>query len=328
MKNKKRVEEILGHYSFLTDPQKEKLVRLLNTGRAGGSGYLVILPVDQGFEHGPGSSFEKNPPAYDPSYFVKLAVEGGCSAYAAPLGALESVYEETQKINLPTILKVNSHELMMPDEEDPFPAVTAGVQDALRLKCVAVGFTIYPGSSHSREMYQQLRDLTRDARAAGLLVVVWTYPRGSGLPRFTGLDQKTVESALDVICYGVHIACQLGAHIVKCKPTTPYVVLPRSVKENLYKDLYIQGEESSQSRMRLIKGDLSERTRKVIQSAFNGKRIVIHSGGAKKEISDLLEEIQDLKRGGSFGAIVGRNAFQRPFEEGVELLHKIEDIYS
>ena len=292
--------------SCFDDPQKENFLKIINHGRTGGSGYFVILPVDQGFEHGPGRSFEPNPPGYNPLYHVRLAIEGGCNAYAAPLGAIEAGIDEIKKHRLPVILKVNSHDLMMLDSQDPMPALTAWVDDAVRLNCEAVGFTIYPGSSQAREMYHQLKSLVADARKAGLIVVVWAYPRGSGLP------SKEAETALDVVAYGVHIACQLGAHMIKCKPPSALVSLPENVKRNLY----------SQSL-----SDLAGRVKVVIEAAFMGRRIVIFSGGEKKESGEVLEEIRELKKGGSFGSIVGRNSFQRPFKDGVVLLRQIQDIY-
>ena len=178
----KRVAEILSWYPALTKQQRHNLLRFINYGRIGGTGKFVILPVDQGFEHGPGRSFEPNPAGYDPVYHAKLAIEAGCNGYAAPLGAIEAAADIIEEANLPVILKVNSHDLMMPDSDDPFPAVTAWVDDAVRLGCAAVGFTIYPGSAHSREMYEQVRELANDARSAGLVVVVWAYPRGKYVP--------------------------------------------------------------------------------------------------------------------------------------------------
>ena len=303
----RKAAQILSWYPQLNEAQKERFLRIIEYGRIGGSGKFVILPVDQGFEHGPGRSFEANDDGYDPCYHARLAIEAGCNAYAAPLGAIEAAYDILQRAKIPTILKVNSHDLMMPDSSDPFPAVTSWVEDAQELGCAAVGFTIYPGSLHSREMYQQVRELVRDAKKTGLLVVLWAYPRGSGLP------SKEAETALDVVCYAVHIACQLGAHIIKCKPTTPLIALAENIKRGLYKNIALDS--------------LSARTKMVIKSAFQGHRVVIHSGGEAKKEEEVLAEVRQLKEGGSFGSIVGRNAFQRPKEEGISLLHKIQDIY-
>ncbi len=306
--NTKRVAEILSWYPALTKQQRHNLLRFINYGRIGGTGKFVILPVDQGFEHGPGRSFEPNPAGYDPVYHAKLAIDSGCNGYAAPLGAIEAAADVIAEADLPVILKVNSHDLMMPDSSDPFPAVTAWVDDAVRLGCAAVGFTIYPGSVHSKEMYEQVKELAKDARSAGLVLVVWAYPRGSGLP------SKDVETAVDVCCYAVHIAAQLGAHIIKCKPTIGVIGLPDHVKRETYKNVPID--------------TLADRTKLVVKSAFDGHRIVINSGGEAKKEEDILEEVRQLAAGNSFGSIVGRNSFQRPKEESIALLHKIQDIYT
>jgi class I fructose-bisphosphate aldolase len=282
-------------------------LRIINYGRIGGTGKFVILPVDQGFEHGPSRSFLPQPSGFDPRYHARLAVDGGCNAYAAPKGALAAAADLIAKEDLPTILKVNSHDLLMPDASDPFPAITSWVDDALELGCAAVGFSIYSGSVHSREMYDQARQLAQDARDAGLIVVLWAYPRGSGLP------SKAVETAVDVVCYGVHIAAQLGAHIIKCKPTIAKIGLPDHVRRETFKDVAID--------------TLAARTRLVMQSAFDGHRIVINSGGPAKGTEAILDEIRQLKDGGSFGSIVGRNTFQRPLKAAIELLHKIQDIH-
>lgn len=312
--------KILSWYPALTSMQRFNLARIIEHGRIGGTGKFVILPVDQGFEHGPGRSFQSNPVGYDPVYHARLAIQAGCNAYAAPLGALEAAADLIAAFGLPTILKVNSHDLMMPDAGDPFPAVTSWVDDADRLGCAAVGFTIYPGSLKSREMYEQVKELVADARKACLAVVLWAYPRGSGLPDPGDLDiappptKGDIEVAVDIACYGVHVACQLGAHIIKCKPTKPLIALPEHVKRGTYKDVPI--------------ATLADRTRLVVQAAFNGHRIVINSGGEAKDEQEVLHEVRSLKAGGSFGSIVGRNSFQRPKEEGIKLLHAIQDIYA
>lgn len=308
-------QEILSWYPTLTDVQRANFTRLIEFGRIGGSGKFVILPVDQGFEHGPGRSFESNVSMYDPAAHVELAIGAGCNAYAAPLGALEAAYEVTQEVGVPTILKVNNHDSMMPDSADPFPAVTSWADDALRLGASAVGFTIYPGSVHAREMYSQLRDLVAAARKAGVIVVVWTYARGTGLtPADESLTSKDIETAVDVVAYGVQVAALLGAHIIKCKPPKALIGLSDSVKREVYKDTPID--------------TLSARIKIVMKAAFNGKRVVINSGGEAKEEQEILKEVHELKEGGSFGSIVGRNAFQRPQTEAIALLNKIQDIYA
>ena len=165
-----RVREILSWYSSDNPGTRTNLARLLNHGRLAGTGRLVILPVDQGFEHGPARSFAVNPPGYDPAYHFRLALEAGCNAYAAPLGFIEAGVSEFAG-EIPLILKINNHDVLN-DEKDPLSAVTGSVKDALRLGCVAVGFTIYPGSANAQAMYQQCREMIAEAKANGLVAVV------------------------------------------------------------------------------------------------------------------------------------------------------------
>src|SRR5918992_2126404 len=203
-----RAQEILSWYGSDSPGTLTNLSRLLNHGTLAGTGKLVILPVDQGFEHGPARSFAPNAAAYDPRYHFELAIESGCNAYAAPLGFIEAGAREFAG-QVPLILKVNSHDVLL-EEPDPDQAMTGSVADALRLGCVAIGFTIYPGSTHRLEMYGRIRQLAEEAKRAGLVVVIWSYPRGSAL-------SKQGETGIDVTAYAAHIAAQLGAHIIKVK---------------------------------------------------------------------------------------------------------------
>ena len=301
----KRVKEILSWYSADGAGTLTNLARILNHGRLGGSGKLVILPVDQGFEHGPARSFAKNPSGYDPRYHFELAIDAGCSAHAAPLGFLEAGAAEFAG-DVPLILKLNNSDTLA-ELGDPCPAVTGSVGDALRLGCSAIGFTIYPGSSARNEMYEQIREIAEEAKAAGLAVVIWSYPRGSGL-------SKQGETAVDVVAYAAQIAAQLGAHLIKIKPPSGHV--EQDAARKVYESEGIPIET------------LAERVRHVVQSAFNGRRIVIFSGGAAQGREGLLEEIRAIADGGGFGSIVGRNSFQRPKTEAIELLHEIMDIYA
>ncbi len=281
------------------------LYRLLMHGRLGGTGKFVILPVDQGFEHGPARSFAPNPPGYDPRYHFQLALDAGCNAYAAPLGFIEAGARDYAG-QIPLILKANNSDSLY-GGSDPIPAVTASVDDALRLGCAAIGFTIYPASGARNDMYEQLRELAADAKAAGLVVVVWSYPRGSGIT-------KEGETALDVVAYAAQIAAQLGAHIIKIKPPTAHIEHDAARKAI---------EKAG------VKTDtLADRVRHVVQSAFDGRRIVIFSGGEAKGTEDVLEENRQTALGGGFGTIIGRNSFQRPHDEAVELLHKVMDIHA
>jgi class I fructose-bisphosphate aldolase len=281
------------------------LARVLNHGRLGGTGKLLILPVDQGFEHGPGRSFAPNPPAYDPRYHFELAIEAGCNAYAAPLGSLEAGAREFAG-EIPLILKLNGHDLTA-SERDPSQAVTGGVADALRLGCVAIGFTIYPGSSRRMEMYEELRVLAAEAKRQGLGVVVWSYPRGSGL-------SKEGPTAVDICGYAVQIAAQLGAHIIKVKLPTAHIEQEEARK--VYETHHIPI------------ASLAQRVAHVVECAFAGRRIVLFSGGTFHDEHALLEEVRSIHEGGGFGSVIGRNSFQRPKAEALDLLAKIVGIYS
>jgi class I fructose-bisphosphate aldolase len=300
-----RVREILSWYGSDNPGTLTNLARLMNHGRLAGTGKFVILPVDQGFEHGPARSFAPNPPAYDPRYHFQLAIDAGCNAYAAPLGFLEAGVRDFAG-EVPLILKLNSHDLTM-NEKDPLQAVTGSVQDALRLGCVAVGFTIYPGSEHRLEMYEQLRDLAEEAKECGLAVVVWSYPRGSQI-------SKEGETSLDICGYAAHLACQLGAHIIKVK--LPSAHLEQEEAKKVYQA------------QKVPSGTLAERVAHVVQCCFGGRRIVIFSGGTFDTEASLLEEVRAIRDGGGFGSIIGRNSFQRPKAEAVQLLGKIMDIYA
>ncbi len=300
----RRVDEILSWYEGDDAQTLTNLRRILEQGRTGGTGKLVVLPVDQGFEHGPTRSFAANPAGYDPRYHAQLALDAGCSAHALPLGAAQLVAPGFAS-ELPLILKCNSSDSLYTGA-DPEPAVTASVEDAVRLGCAAVGFTIYPGSAFRNRMYENLRALATDASYAGLPVVVWSYPRGSGV-------SQQGRTAVDVVAYAAHLACQLGAHIVKVKPPTEMV-------ENA-----AAGKALEKAGVPL--GTLADRVRHVVQSAFDGHRIVIFSGGAAKETAAVLEENRQTALGGGFGTIMGRNSFQRPHDEAVTLLHDVMDIH-
>jgi len=291
-----RVRQILSWYGSDNPGVVGNLARLLSHGTLAGTGKLVILPVDQGFEHGPARSFAPNPAGYDPDYHFQLAIDAGCNAYAAPLGALEaSAYKFAGRI--PTILKLNNSDSL--GKVEPCSAMTGSVKDALRLGCSAIGFTIYPGSGARNVQYDQIRSLILEGKEHGLPTVLWAYPRGTGMA-------KEGEQAIDVTAYSAQIACQLGAHIVKVKPP----------KDVIYQDEAKKVFEKYQ----IPTKTLTERVRHVVQSCFNGKRIVIFSGGENKDTPTLLAEVKELAAGGAFGSIMGRNAFQRPHDEAVKLL--------
>ena len=305
MKITQRVKRILDNYESDCPGTKANLARILMQGKLGGTGKLVILPVDQGFEHGPARSFAPNPDAYDPHYHFKLAIDAGLSAYAAPLGMIEAG-ADTFAGQIPTIMKVNSSNSLARDKDGPSQAITGSVQEAVRLGCSAIGFTIYPGSDNAFEMMGQIREMAEEAKAYGLAVVVWSYPRGGDLT-------KKGETAVDICAYAAHMAALLGAHIIKVKPPTEHLELDAAKK--------------SYEANKIAIGTMAERIEHVVQSCFNGRRIVVFSGGEAKDLDGLYNEIRGLRDGGANGSIIGRNTFQRPREEAMEMLNTIIDIY-
>ncbi|MGE0481890.1 MAG: class I fructose-bisphosphate aldolase [Phycisphaerae bacterium] len=300
-----RVKQILSWYESDVPGVLANLRRMLGTGTLADTGKMVILPVDQGFEHGPARSFAPNPPGYNPHYHFELALEAGCNAYAAPLGFIEAGARRFAG-ELPLILKLNNNDSLY-STKNPSQAITASVDHALRLGCAAIGFTIYPGSANSQAQYEQLNALAEEAKSVGLVVVVWSYPRGEGL-------SKEGETGVDVCCYAAQIACQLGAHIVKVKPPTAHIEQAEAKKVYEKQQIPI--------------ATLAERVKHVVQSAFDGRRIVIFSGGAAKDEAAVYEEIRGLRDGGAFGSIIGRNAFQRPKKDALAMLSKIMKIHA
>jgi len=298
------VKKILDGYDSDNAGTLSNIYKLLMHGKLAGTGKLVILPVDQGFEHGPTRSFAPNEKGYDPDYHFEFAIEAGLNAYAAPLGFLEAGSRKFAG-QIPLILKLNNSDLLM-ESSNPCPAVTGSVKDALRLGCCAIGFTIYPGSTARNTMYEELRELAFEAKSYGLAVVVWSYPRGSEL-------SKEGETAIDIAAYAAQIAAQLGAHIIKVKLPTDFIEKDDNAKMIKKYNIPIKTQ--------------ADRVRYVVKSAFNGKRIVIFSGGASKDLESLYKEIEAIHEGGGFGSIIGRNTFQRPKEDALEMLNKIISIY-
>jgi len=302
MKITQKVKKILSNYESDNPGTKRNLASILMHGRLGGTGRMVILPVDQGWEHGPARSFAPNPDAYDPHYHYQLAVDAGLSAYAAPLGQLEAG-ADTFAGAIPTILKVNSSNSWAVTKDQ---AITGSVDDALRLGCAAIGFTIYPGSDYAFELIEEIREMSEEAKSVGIATVIWSYPRGGDLT-------KDGETAMDVCAYAAHMAAQLGAHIIKVKPPTAH--LEQADAKKVYEA------------QKIDISTLSKRVEHVMQSAFNGRRIVVFSGGAAKGLDDLYDEIRALRDGGANGSIIGRNTFQRPREDAKKMLDQIIKIY-
>ena len=294
------LKSILGAYESDNPGTKANLYRILAQGRLGGTGKLVILPVDQGFEHGPARSFAVNEPAYDPHYHYQLAIDAGLSAYAAPLGMLEAG-ADTFAGQIPTILKVNSSNSWAGSINS---ALTGSVDDALRLGCSAIGFTIYPGSDDVFDMMEEIKELSAEAKSVGIATVIWSYPRG-------GQISKAGELALDVGAYAAHMAALLGAHIIKVKLPSNHIEQSEAQKAYAYADWSAQ----------------STRVAHVVKSCFNGRRIVVFSGGAAKGADAVYQDARDIRDGGGNGSIIGRNTFQRPRDQAMAMLDKIVAIY-
>ncbi len=302
MKITQKVRKILANYESDNPGTKRNIASILMHGRLGGTGRMVILPVDQGYEHGPARSFAPNPDAYDPHYHYQLAVDAGLNAYAAPLGQLEAG-ADTFAGAIPTILKVNSSNSWAVTKDQ---AITGSVGDALRLGCAAIGFTIYPGSDYCFELMEEIREMSEEAKAYGIATVIWSYPRGGNI-------SKGGETAMDVCAYAAHIAAQLGAHIIKVKPPTAHLEQPEAKK-------VYEAEKIDIS-------TLSKRIEHVMQASFNGRRLVVFSGGAAKGLDELYDEIRSLRDGGANGSIIGRNTFQRPRADALKMLDTIIKIY-
>ncbi len=297
------VKAILDNYESDNPGTKANLARILMQGKLGGTGKVVILPVDQGFEHGPARSFAPNPAAYDPHYHFELALAAGLSAYAAPLGMIEAG-ASTFAGAIPTILKLNSSNSLATEKDQ---AVTGSISDALRLGCSAIGFTIYPGSEYAFEQMEEIRELAEEAKDAGLAVVMWSYPRGPAL-------DKAAETAVDICAYAAHMAALLGAHIIKVKPPTAVVSLEAAKKTYATQNIDIS--------------TLAARVRHVVQCCFNGRRIVVFSGGETRDnLEAIFEEVRGLRDGGANGSIIGRNTFQRPEADALKLLETVIGIY-
>lgn len=292
------VRRVLSWYDGERPGVKANLARLLMHGRMGGSGRLVILPVDQGFEHGPARSFASNPAAYDPRYFFELAIEAQLSALAAPLGLIAAGADRYAGA-IPLILKANSGNSLATRKDQ---AIIGTARDALELGCSAVGYTIYPGSDSQYEMFEEVRAGAAKARASGLAVVIWAYPRGGSL-------SKEGETALDVVAYAAHMAALLGAHVIKVKPPSAHIeqAEARPLYEAMGVDFSI----------------LSNRIAHVVQAAFDGRRLVVFSGGPARDAKALYDEVRAIRAGGGHGSIVGRNSFQRPREEALAMLDRI-----
>ena len=305
MKMTRIIKKILNNYESDNPGVKANLANILMSGKLAGTGKLVILPVDQGFEHGPARSFAKNSLGYDPHYHFKLAINAGLSAFAAPLGMLEAG-ADTFAGQIPLIMKINSSNSLSREKGAPTQAITGSVSEAIRLGCSAVGFTIYPGSDAALDMITEIQEIALEAKDAGLAVVVWSYPRGGDI-------SKEGETAIDIVSYAAHMAALVGAHIIKVKPPTSFIELSEAKKVYMSENISID--------------TLTDRIKHVVQSCFNGRRLVVFSGGNSRDNDSLLGEVKELYLGGASGSIIGRNSFQRPYNEALNLLNQITNIY-
>ena len=305
MRATRTVQKILANYEGETPGVKANLCRMLMQGKLGGTGKMIILPVDQGFEHGPARTFAANPAAYDPHYHYQLAIDAGLNAYAAPLGMIEAG-ADTYAGQIPTILKVNSANSLLSETAGKNQAITASVDDALRLGCAAIGFTIYPGSDAQLEMYEEISAMREEAARKGVATVIWSYPRGEAVT-------KDGETGIDVAAYAAQIAALLGAHIIKIKLSTDHLMLPEAKKVYEKEKIDIATQAA--------------RVRHCMQASFNGRRIVVFSGGAIKGADSVYDDARAIRDGGGNGSIIGRNSFQRPRDQALEMLGKLVDIY-
>jgi fructose-bisphosphate aldolase, class I len=305
MRATRTVQKILANYEGETPGVKANLCRMLMQGKLGGTGKMIILPVDQGFEHGPARTFAANPAAYDPHYHYQLAIDAGLNAYAAPLGMIEAG-ADTFAGQIPTILKVNSANSLMAEGAGKNQAITGSVDDALRLGCAAIGFTIYPGSDLQLEMYEEISAMREEAARKGVATVIWSYPRGEAIT-------KDGETGIDVAAYAAQIAALLGAHVIKIKLSTDHLMLPEAKKVYEAEKIDIATQAA--------------RVRHCMQASFNGRRIVVFSGGAKKGADSVYDDARAIRDGGGNGSIIGRNSFQRPRDEALAMLAKLVEIY-
>ena len=302
MKITQKVKKILDNYESDNPGTKANLARILMHGKLGGSGKLVILPVDQGFEHGPARSFAPNPPAYDPHYHFQLAIDAGLSAYAAPLGMIEAGADSFAGA-IPTILKVNSSNSLARMKDQ---AVHGSVKDALRLGCAAIGFTIYPGADDQFEMMEEIREMSEEAKAA--------RPRDGDvvLPARRRPHQGRRDGD------GRVRLCDAHGRIARRPHHQGQAADPGAVPGRREEGLPGQEDRHLERPARIAH---------VVQSAFNGRRVVVFSGGEAKDDEGIFAEARAIRDGGGNGSIIGRNTFQRPRDKALAMLEKIIQIY-
>ncbi|MFQ3790172.1 class I fructose-bisphosphate aldolase [Halomonas sp. A29] len=290
------------------------LQAMFDHGRLAGTGYLSLLPVDQGIEHSAGASFAPNPRYFDPANIVELAIEGGCNGVASTLGVLSSVARRYAH-RIPMMLKLNHNEtLSYPAMYDQ--TLFAEVEQAHDMGCVAVGATIYFGSPESRRQIMEISEAFERAHQLGMATVLWAYLRNPGFKH----EGKDYHVAADLTGQANHLAATLKADIVKQK-------LPET--NGGYQDIGF-GHTHARVYSELTSEHPIDLARYQVACCYMGRAGLINSGGGSKGHTDMGEAVRTAvinKRAGGMGLISGRKAFQKPMSEGVELLHAIQDVY-
>ena len=292
--------------------------QLFNTGRLAGTGYVSILPVDQGIEHSAGASFAKNPLYFDPENIVKLAIEGGCNAVASTLGVLGAVSRKYAH-KIPFIVKINHNEfLTYPNKFDQI--MFGKVDQCFQMGATGVGATIYFGSDESTRQLQEVSEAFQYAHELGLYTVLWCYLRNPGFKK-----EKDYHTSADLTGQANHLGVTIEADIIKQKlPTNNGGYKALASKENPY------GKIDDRVYTELTSDNPIDLTRYQLANCYMGRQGLINSGGESKGQSDMAEALATAvvnKRAGGMGLISGRKAFQRPMKEGVEILQAIQDVY-
>lgn len=301
----------------LTDRPSGVLVslqRMFNTGRNHGSGYLSILPIDQGIEHSGAASFSPNPIYFDPANICQLAVEGGCNAVASTLGVLGAVSRKYAH-KIPFIVKLNHNELLTyPNTYDQIPF--GSVAQAFELGAAGVGATIYFGSDESARQIQEVRVMFEEAHSLGMFTVLWCYLRNSGFKH----EGKDYHVSADLTGQANHLGVTIEADIIKQKAPENNGGFPTLNFEKAVKKVVPEA---------LLPDHPIEWTRWQVVNCYMGRAGLINSGGAagKNDLADAVKTAVINKRAGGMGLISGRKAFQKPMKQGVELLNAIQDVY-
>ena len=294
-------------------PVLRSMEALFRAGRLGGTGYLSILPVDQGIEHSAGASFSPNPIYFDPENIVKLAVEAGCNGVASTLGVLSSVARKYAH-KIPFVLKINHNELLTyPNKHDQI--LFASVEQARDMGAVAVGATIYFGSEESGRQIQEISAAFDMAHSLGMATILWCYLRNSA---FKTAD-KDYHLAADLTGQANHLGVTIGADIIKQK---------MAENNGGYNALKF-GKTSPAVYSKLSSDHPIDLTRYQVANCYMGRAGLINSGGASggNDLADAFKTAVINKRAGGMGLIMGRKAFQRPMSEGVDIIHAVQDVY-